>query len=275
MNIRSVACVFFSPTGGTKTIVNHIARGVQAEQIELIDVTKRSIRNGSLSFAHDQLVIIGTPVYYGRVPEEVAPFLRTINADNTPCVCVAVYGNRAYDDALLELCDISEAQGFRPAAAGAFIAEHSYSLPSRPIAHDRPDGSDLEKAREFGKKIREKIEQVERPEDIIKINTPGDRPYLTPTNLEMIKQARNVVSLTPETDLDKCTQCGLCVDMCPTGAIDPEDVSKVNKWDCMICFACIKHCPAGAKQMGEPNFNEAIYQLHLGCQEKKEPEIYL
>ena len=91
----------------------------------------------------------------------------------------------------------------------------------------------------------------------------------------MIKQVRNTLSFTPETDKDKCTQCNLCAEVCPTQAINPQDISKIDKWQCIICFACVKNCPAEAKQMTDPNFNQAIQQLQKACLERKEPEIYL
>ncbi len=275
MDIQSVSCVYFSPTGTTKTIIKNIAEGMQAEHIKMMDCTIRSKRKGD-SFVHSSdIVILATPVYYGRVPEEVVPFLKTLSAENTPAVLAVVYGNRDYDDALLELHDISVAQGFIPVAGGAFIAEHSYSDSSRPIAHARPDSDDIGKAQTFGFKIMEKLKKLESLNDLGKIHIPGNIPYLEPVNLHMIKQVRETLSFTPVTDADKCTQCGLCAENCPTVAIDPDNVSKIDKWQCMICFACVKHCPVEAKQMTDPHFNGAIEQLHMACQERKEPEMYL
>lgn len=275
MDIKSISCVCFSPTGTTKTIIENIAQGVQAEEIEMMDCTIRSRREGdSFVFNHD-LVILATPVYYGRVPEEVVPFLKTLSVQNKPVVLTVVYGNREYEDALIELHDISVEQRFIPVAAGVFIAEHSYSIPSRPIAHARPDLDDIQKAQAFGSKIREKLKTIDFLEDIEKISAPGNIPYIEPKNLNMIKQARNTLSFTPDTNADKCTQCNLCAVVCPTQAINPEDISKIDKWQCIICFACVKNCPSEAKQMTDPHFNGAIQQLQKGCLERKEPEMYL
>ncbi len=275
MDVKSVSCVCFSPTGTTKTIIENIAQGMQAENIEMMDCTNRSKREGEFFVFNNDMVLLATPVYYGRVPEEVVPFLKTLSAQNTPVVLAVVYGNREYEDALLELHDISVEQGFIPVAAGAFVAEHSYSNPSRPIAHTRPDLDDIEKAQAFGSKIREKLKTINSLKDIGRISVPGNIPYMEPENLNMIKQVRNTLSFTPETDADKCTQCNLCAEVCPTQAIDPEDISKIDKWQCMICFACVKNCPTEAKQMTDPHFNGAIQQLQMACLERKEPEMYL
>ncbi len=275
MYLKSVSCLYFSPTGTTRTIIENIAKGMQPEQIEMIDCTNRSQRKGGFFVFNNDMVILAAPVYYGRIPEELVPFLKTLSVQNKPVVLVVVYGNREYEDALLELHDISVSQGFIPVAGSAFVGEHSYSLSSRPIAHGRPDLKDIEKAQVFGLKIKEKLKAVESLEDIEKLSVPGNSPYLEPENLNMIKQVRNTISFTPETDEKKCTQCNMCVEVCPTEAIDPDDVSRIDKWKCMICFACIKNCPSQAKQMTDPNFNVAIKQLQMACQERKEPEIYL
>ncbi len=275
MKIKSVRCVCFSPTGTTKTIAESIAQGIRAEFIEMIDVTKRSQRNGQSLLAEDDIVILATPVYYGRVPEEILPYLTSLKATQTPVVLVAVYGNRAFEDALKELYDIAVDAEFIPVAGGAFVAEHSYSSETYPIAPNRPDESDIRKAQEFGAAIRKKLQNVESSRHLKAITIPGQSPYIEPVNLNMIKKARSVVALTPETDVSKCTQCGQCVEVCPTGAISLEEVTQTDRWQCLICFACVKICPEEARQMNEPNFQSAIQALQQNCQDRKEPEIFL
>ncbi|ACL06096.1 4Fe-4S ferredoxin iron-sulfur binding domain-containing protein [Desulfatibacillum aliphaticivorans] len=158
MDIKSVFCVFFSPTGSTQTIVQNIAQGMQTEITDVMDCTNRSKRREGLEAIQSNLLIIGVPVYYGRVPQEAAPFLKSLSGRGVPVVLVVTYGNREYKDSLLELHDIAAEQGFIPVAGGAFVAEHSYSLPSRPIAHGRPDANDIAMAQDFGMQIRKEPE---------------------------------------------------------------------------------------------------------------------
>jgi len=173
MKIKSVRCVHFSPTGTTRTIAENIVQGIRPECMEMIDITKRSQRNGQPLFGEDDIVILAIPVYYGRVPEEILPYLTSLKAKQTPVVLVAVYGNRAFEDALKELHDIVVDAEFIPVAGGAFVAEHSYSSKTYPIAANRPDESDIRKAQEFGAAIRKKLQNVESSGDLTAITIPG------------------------------------------------------------------------------------------------------
>lgn len=156
MNIQSISCVYFSPTGATKKIVEKISESINAEYVDMIDITKRSFRkNTSLAFNND-MVIIASPVYYGRIPEEIVSYLKQLKAEKIPVVLVVTYGNREVGDALKELSDIVITNNFIPFACGSFIAEHSYSSNLYPIAKGRPDSSDLAEALEFGRLVRKK-----------------------------------------------------------------------------------------------------------------------
>ncbi|MBT3256999.1 MAG: 4Fe-4S binding protein [Deltaproteobacteria bacterium] len=275
MNIDTVTCIFFSPTGTTKILAEHIARGIGAGRIEMVDCTKRSDRKKCGPFSKGDLVILATPVYYGRIPEEILPYFATLKGLQTPAIPVVVYGNREYDDALKELYDIAVAGGFLPVAAGAFIAQHSYSTPDRPIAEARPDANDLNKAQAFGTDIRKKLAVSESIDAATLSKVPGNVPYVVPKNLNLIKEARKSIPFTPETDENTCIECGQCAETCPTEAVSLNDAITTDRWQCIICFACIKNCPTGARQMKDENFIQAISHLYDLCRERKEPEVFL
>ena len=277
MDIETISCVCFSPTGSTKTIAESIAQGSGAKKVNVIDLTIQTHRPEHPLTFRKEVVILATPVYYGRVPEEAASCFSTLIGNRTPVVLVVVYGNRAFDDALIELRDIAAGRNFIPIAGGAFLAEHSYSAPNHPIAQGRPDDNDLRKALEFGAAVRDKLLRTKSMDDLTAPQVPGHVPYSEPKNLMLIKNLRATtpLSFTPETDMNKCTDCGLCAEICPTGAIGLADVTKTDKLRCLICFACVKRCPEGARQMNMPQFETAIQGLAEACQERKEPEVYL
>ena len=103
MKLLSVKLVYFSPTGTTKAAVSRIAHALPCSSVDERDITRPDVREQSLLTSENELLIIGVPVYMGRVPALAAQWLQKLKAQNTPAVCVVVYGNRAVQDALLEL----------------------------------------------------------------------------------------------------------------------------------------------------------------------------
>lgn len=275
MKIKSLSCLYFSPTGTSKKIIDAVVQGIQPRDVKMTDCTHTALRENVPSSFDADAVVLAAPVYYGRLPESIVPVFTRLKGNGKPVILIVVYGNREYDDALLELYDISLDREFVPVAAGAFVAEHSYSLPERPMAMGRPDSADIEKAVTFGKQIREKLQRTETPNEFGPLSIPGNRPYKLPENLYMMKKVRETMAFTPETDTERCTQCGICVDVCPEAAIDSCDVTDIDRWKCILCFACIKSCPEQAKNMTDQHFNAAVGQLAKAIQSRKEPELFL
>ena len=44
-------------------------------------------------------------------------------------------------------------------------------------------------------------------------------------------------------DKEKCTACGVCVDACPTEAIEVDEVAKIDEEKCVDCGTCVDECP--------------------------------
>ncbi|MCG6534978.1 MAG: 4Fe-4S binding protein [Syntrophales bacterium LBB04] len=254
--------IYFSPTGTTRKVLEAVARGFGAEHIERLDLTCQETTPTDVREIRDAFAIIGTPVYAGRVPLKAVEALQLIRARNTPAVVVAVYGNRAYDDALLELADIAEKGGFRPVAAGAFIGEHSFSTPAAPIAQGRPDREDIERAESFGKMIRERIDSDLSAEKVLQV--PGNFPY----------KERNPSPPPPVTDEVRCIKCSKCATVCPGKAITLKDEAVLTeKALCMACCACVKNCPSGARHI-DSGLAERAERLSAACRERKEPQFF-
>lgn len=266
MKIESLKLIYFSPTGTTKAIIQGIARGINHSNVEFIDITKPSARKQALYTSENELLVVAVPVYMGRIPALLNECLNAIEARNTPVVCVVVYGNRAYDNALLELKDILIKSGCKPIAGAAYIGEHSFSSSELPSSVGRPDATDLNNAELFGRKINEKLQSVTSVEQISVIDLPGIYPYGGVTELWKV----DFIAINND-----CTQCGICAEGCPVGAIDTKNSNLIDIEKCTLCCACIKHCPQKAKSMKAGLMKEAAIRSSKNFNERKEAEFFI
>lgn len=266
MNIESAKLVYFSPSGTTQKVVRAIARGFSSGSVEEIDITPPAARVRPLQTSESDLLIIGVPVYMGRVPAIVRDWLNAIVARNTPTVCVVLYGNRTYEDALLELRNIVTKCGCRTIAGCAFIGEHSFSDAETPTAQGRPDTNDLRIAEDFGRKAREKLQAASTVTQGAEATIPGEFPYRGDSRLWTI----DFIEVG-----DACMQCGTCAKLCPAGAIDPADAKKIDTKLCITCCACIRSCPQHARSMKPGLVKDAQLRLHTLYKERREPEYFL
>ena len=265
MDIQSLKLVYFSPTGTTKVIIEEIARGINRGNTEIIDVTKPEARTHPIKTTENDLLVIGLPVYMGRVPAVITEWLQLARAKNTPTVCIVVYGNRVYGDALLELKNILIEIGCKPITCAAFIGEHSFSSSETPIAEGRPDASDLIQAELLAYKINKKLQSISSVDFISEINIPGNYPY------DGITKVWDVNFIAVSND---CSQCGICAERCPMGAVNFENSSLIDIEKCITCCACIKSCSQNARTMKPSPVKERAILLNNLFKKRKEPECF-
>lgn len=266
--------MYFSPTDTTKKIVSSLSckiaeKAGKVKPDKTFDFTLPDARNEILSFTPDDFVVIGVPVYAGRVPNVLLDYLNSISGNNAVAIAVVLYGNRSYDDALIELTDILKKNGFIVAAAGAFIGQHSFS---DKLGKNRPDKSDMDLVNNFADRIYSKMCLEKALESVnVKGHKPY-RPYYIVKN-EDNKPVYDFRKIKPKTNKD-CTDCKLCVNLCPMGSIDFDDVSLINGI-CIKCCACIKKCPFDAKFFDDPDFIMHKEDLEQTYKERKEPEFFI
>ena len=258
--MNTASLIFFSPTGTTLRTVEAVCEGLGAEKRQWIDLTRN---HGVHDPIRGDLAIVGLPVHSGRLPQPAVARLEGLRGEGRPTIIVVVYGNRAYDDALLELEDLCERKGFLVVSAGAFVGEHSYSTQDRPIAAGRPDKLDVEDARRFG--ARSLAKSAGGAWSPLAASVPGKRPY---------KESRSMPGIKPAFDAKLCTKCLSCVAACPTGAIAADDPGAIDGRACIRCAACIKICPARAKSFDDEKILEVAAFLHEHCAARKTPEYF-
>jgi ferredoxin len=265
MEIKKVTSIYFSPTGTTKKILEGIASGIAVEDVEHINLTLPEGARRTIPPFSDELVIIGAPVYGGRLPADAISRFKQLKASKTLAVVVVLYGNREYEDALLELKNLATELGFHPVAGGAFIGEHSFATKDVPIANGRPDRLDVQKAMDLGAKIKKKIKALQSPDAQMDLEIPGRFPY---------EGGPLSMAVSPVTREDTCTVCGTCADVCPTAAISINSSVATEIELCIRCCACIKSCPEGARAWEDTKMKEIANWLNENCSARKEPQVF-
>ena len=260
MNVKNIWAVYFSATGTTKKVVTTLAKDVaQALKADYKETSFNSpaSRKETLEFTADDLVVLGVPVYAGRVPNLIMPYVKDmIHGNGALAVPVVLYGNRNFDDGLMELRNLMRDNGFHPITAAAIVGEHSFSTT---LGAGRPDADDMALVAQLAGKTVETVNALaEAPAEAVAVEGCDPiRPYYTPRdrNGEPIK---DFLKAKPVTDADKCVKCGLCARLCPMGSIDFEDFSNVAG-KCIKCCACVKNCPMGAKYFDHEGY---LYHQH-------------
>lgn len=248
--------ILFSPTGGTKKSADILCSALGGDW-ETVDLCRPELTASDFAPEAGSLVVLALPSYGGRVPALAAERLKKLQGQGQACALLCVYGNRAYDDTLVEMADLAKGCGLRVVAAVASIAEHSVA---RNVATGRPDAQDEAKLRQMAGQILEKLSQGSFTEPQL----PGKHPTKPAGSLGMVPKATQ-----------DCIRCGLCAQRCPAGAISKSDVTQVDKSRCISCMGCVSVCPKGARKLG--GFMSAMTHvgLKLMCAGRKEPELHL
>lgn len=266
MEVEQVKLIYFSPTGTTRKVLESIAKGIAVEDVAHIDVTLPEGAHQTVAPFSDELVLIGAPVYGGRLPVDAIERFKQLKARNTLAVLIVTYGNREFDDALLELKHLAVALGFKPLAGGAFIGEHSFATKDVPIANGRPDGQDVQKAIALGAKIKDAVAAQQSVDDVMDFEVPGSFPYEAGGTRPM--------AVSPVTREEACTLCGTCADVCPSGAVSIDERVATETERCIRCCACIKNCPTGARIVAEGKWKDVANWLNENCNTRKEPQVF-
>ena len=251
MNVAKWIIAHFSPTGGTRKVADAIAAGFQTPVVEM-DLTKA---DSAVTLGENDALMAVLPVFAGRVPQISLERLSALKGSGQKAVAVVVYGNREYDDALLETRDALEANGFRVIAAAAFIAEHSMA---RSIAAGRPDAQDEALCRQFAADVMAKAD------DAAPVQVPGNIPY----------KALKPSAFHPAAN-ESCIQCGVCARQCPVGAIPLDNPSQTRNDVCINCMRCVEACPKACRALPDAFLTMITQMLNQNASGYKKPVVFL
>ncbi len=253
MEIKRVWKIYWSATDNTRKLAGLMASTIASElgvEVSEYDFTLPKARESFAEVKEGDLVVFGMPTFAGRLPNLMLPYLDTIQGNGALAVPFVTYGNRNFDNSLIELRNILEAKGFHTVAGAAYSCEHSFSYV---LGAGRPDSKDLALATDFAKKVAKKVQNMAKIESPVEVDGDAEAGYFKPQDRH--GNPINILKVKPKTN-ENCVKCGLCVKLCPMGAINPEDPSDVPG-KCVKCNACFKHCPMKAKY-----FDDEGYLLH-------------
>lgn len=246
----------FSPTGGTQKVTDIITKewGMATTKV---DLTNPETDFSAVSIEKNDLVVFAVPSYAGRVPTLAMERFFQICGNGANCVLVCVYGNRAYEDTLLEMSDLAQERQFSVIAGVSAIAEHSIM---HQYATGRPDQQDEQQLQSIARQIWKKVENND--DSIPKL--VGNRPY----------KQKAVATMIPQVE-ETCTSCGLCARNCPAQAIPKESPNRTDEEKCISCMRCVVQCPKSARKVDETKVASLAERVREVCLVKKDCELFI
>lgn len=232
MQISTVSVGYMSPTGGVKHVALALESGFkQDKSLQNVSafafLSKRQL-DVRYDFKPDDLVVFCFPVFFGRMPWVLKDW-HSVQGHGAKAVVVAVYGNRACEDAPREFAALLKGNGFKVCGYAEVVAEHSMY---RKLAAGRPDEQDKKDLAAMALQML----QAAREDALPVLDFGRSGPY----------RDYGKVPFVPETfNPELCRHCTVCSKICPLGELDPatHEVPEDKKELCMGCMACVSKCP--------------------------------
>lgn len=251
--MSKIALITFSPTGTSLMVGQKIANEFEGEKV-FDDLCEETVEEVQMS--KEDVCIFSFPCYGGRIPTTAKERLRRIFGNGARAIVCVTYGNRAFEDALLELADTVTENGFQVIAGCAAVTEHNIM---HVFGQGRPDGEDLEEIQQFSKEVVKKLKEKR----FNGLHIPGNRPYK-----ELHAAKTNIF-----VDETTCVNCGICASKCPVKAISADGL-HVDMDVCINCMRCIKICPKKSRKISEEFVATLTQRLQSACEERKENQFF-
>lgn len=193
------------------------------------------------------LILIGSPVFYYDIPENVVDWLSSApKLTGIPVAAFVSFGGPEGNqhNALCHALHLLAEKEAVPVGMEAFRSIAAYPTPDWDSANQKagehlPDEATYNRVREFTRQI---LERVRQGQSLAYSSELATRELVRMLPLVWL----NKKAISKHTvDAAKCIGCRTCVKMCPVGAIHPEK-QFVDRDKCIACFGCLNNCPADA-----------------------------
>jgi ferredoxin/flavodoxin len=238
--MNRIAFFYFSATGNTANIAKTI--GTQLMElggvVHFFDITLPSTRQMAVDLKGFDAAVFGFPIHSMRAPRICREWIAGLNGLGKKCAMYFTYGGFQVHPAHHTTRNLLERSNFKVVASAEFLASHTFNLGGWHAMESRPDESDFRVAREYAGQILRRF----RGEDPRVVGDLDEGSY-TEKDLDESERLRyKLVTMLPSRDGMECQMCGVCEELCPTGAMDIE-TGRADPRRCIVCLRCVKECP--------------------------------
>lgn len=241
-----VALIHFSQTGNTRQIAIAMAEafseaGHSVETISLTEVAPGDVPMGDL-------LGIGSPCFSSQAPTPVKKYLHALPPLNDQNAFVFATSSGAPGKVLSDLASLLRAKGAN--VIGGFLARGEVHHPAPHMIGQflgRPNGNDLEKARNFSIAVAEHV-SAGHPGTLPESRTDALKPLWGFYELLGLTISDKIIQLLmpePEANPIKCDQCRWCEEQCPMDNITIHSYPLLGD-QCIRCYRCLTGCPQRA-----------------------------
>jgi len=252
---------YFSATGITETISNHIAKVLEREGhiVKLSNIITPDSRQSQYNFSEFDACFFGFPVFSARLPYVADDWMKSIDGKNLKCSMFFTYGARDLEIAHQVTSYLLTQANFQVVLSAEFIGKHSFSVGKGiSLAEDRPNQSDFDVVTEFA------LESIKRFQADIEFNIDLSGFAYKP---KMITEKKGAFAeFYPSKGHNDCSMCLSCEKECPVGAFDATS-GETNRKLCIMCMHCVTICPDEVIHIGDGSQFFEIFLNQTGLTE--------